>query len=100
MERHLLRLTAFVLAAGAMGSTLGSASPHQPDAATLMPVSMTAAVPYDSPDPRPVRIHLTTPSPPPSPTPATTRTVAPTPPNFRPIPLPAIAAQEVALINL
>lgn len=102
MERHVLRFMASVLAAGALGSTLGSASPHQPDAATAMPISLTVAVPYDSPEPRPVRIHLATPSPspPPSPTPAATRTVAPAPPNLRPIPLPAIEAQEVALINL
>lgn len=100
MERHVLRLTAFVLAAGALGSTLASASPHQPDAATPMHVALTAGLLYDSPDPRPVRIQLATPSPPPSPTPTATRTVAPTPPNFRPIPLPAIDAHEVALINL
>ncbi|HXN57697.1 MAG TPA: hypothetical protein VN912_03805, partial [Candidatus Angelobacter sp.] len=95
MERHVLRLTAFVLAAGALGSTLGSASPHQPDAATAMPVSLTAGLPYDSPDPRPVRLHPVAPSPPRSPTPASIRTVAPAPPNVRPIPLPAIDAQEV-----
>ena len=100
MERHVLRLTAFVLAAGALGSTLGSASPHLPDTATAIHVSLTAGLPYDSPDPRPVRIHLATPSPPPSPTPTAIRTVTPAPPNIRPIPSPAIEAQEVALINL
>ncbi|HXN03958.1 MAG TPA: serine hydrolase [Candidatus Acidoferrum sp.] len=100
MERRVLRLAAFVLAAGALSSTLGSASPRQPDAANAIHVSLTAGLPTDSPDPRPVRIFPTTPSPPPSAIPTATQTVVRPAPAVRAIPLPAIEAHEVALINL
>jgi D-alanyl-D-alanine carboxypeptidase len=62
---------------------------------------MAAAVPSDEPDPRPARIRLTIPSPSPSPPPtAPTTIVAGAVPTVRPIPLPAVDAQEVALVNL
>src|SRR6267378_1462316 len=97
MARRVIRLTAVFLATGALGSSLGSASP--PTTARASHVSLTAAVPSDEPDPRPERIHLTpTPSPTPTGPPASVaaRPVA----TVRPVPVPAIDAHEVALINL
>ena len=101
MGRRALRLTALLLATGAFGSTLGSASPPRLAAADVGHVLQAAAVPPDQPDPRPARIHLATPSPTPSPTPATPPAiVARVVPAPRPIPMPAVDAREVALVNL
>jgi D-alanyl-D-alanine carboxypeptidase (penicillin-binding protein 5/6) len=101
MGRQALRLTAVLLATGALGSTLGSASPPRLAAADVSHVLLAATVPADQPDPRPVRIHLTTPSPTPFPTPtAPPPIVARVAPALRPIPMPAVDAREVALVNL
>lgn len=100
MGRAALRLTAVFLATGALGSTLGSASPPRLAAADAIQVPMAAAVPSDQPDPRPARIPLTIPSPSPSPPTASTTIVARAVPTLPPIPLPAVDAQEVALVNL
>jgi D-alanyl-D-alanine carboxypeptidase len=93
-------MTALFLATGALSSSLGSTSPPAPAGAghTLL----AAAVPFDEMDPRPLRIHLTTPVPAPSPMPtaAPAAAVARPAPTIRPIPVPAIEAHEVALINL
>jgi len=97
MGYRVIRVTALLLATGALGSSLGSASP--PTTARASHVSLIAALPSDEPDPRPKRIHLTaTPSPTPT---APTASVAARPvATVRPIPVPAIDAHEVALINL
>jgi D-alanyl-D-alanine carboxypeptidase (penicillin-binding protein 5/6) len=101
MGRQALRLTAVFLATGALGSTLGSASPPRLAAAVATQVPMLDSVPSDQPDPRPARIHLTTPSPAPAPTAtAPPATVARAVPSVRPIPVPAVDAHEVALVNL
>jgi serine-type D-Ala-D-Ala carboxypeptidase (penicillin-binding protein 5/6) len=102
MGRQSLRLTAVFLATGALSSTLVSASPPQPAAAITIHMPLAAAAPSDEPDSRTVRAHLATPSPVPAPTPTAppvTAVVRPAP-TIRPIPVPAIDAQEVALINL
>jgi D-alanyl-D-alanine carboxypeptidase len=97
MGHRVVRVTALLLATGALGSSLGSAS--LPTTARTSHVSLIAALPSDEPDPRPERIHLTaTPSPTPTAPPASVaaRPVA----TVRPVPVPAIDAHEVALINL
>ncbi len=101
MGRRTLRLTAVFLATSALGSTLGSASPPRLAAAGAIQVPMAVAVPSDEPDPRPAPLHLAVPSPSPSPAPTAASTiVARAVPTLRPIPLPAVDAQEVALVNL
>src|SRR5438874_6294760 len=95
MGHRVIRLTALFLATGALGSSLGSTSP--PTTARASHVSLTAAVPSDEPDPRPEHIRLITPAPvPTAPLASAARPVA----AVRPIPVPAIVAHEVALINL
>jgi D-alanyl-D-alanine carboxypeptidase len=61
--------------------------------------TLIAAVPSDQPDPRPERIRLVAPSPVPTLTVPPTAMAPPTP-TVRPIPVPALDAAEVALINL
>jgi serine-type D-Ala-D-Ala carboxypeptidase (penicillin-binding protein 5/6) len=101
MGRQSLRLTAVFLATGALSSTLVSASPPQPAAAITIHMPLAAWVPMDDTDPRPERIRLATPSPTLSAMPAPAPTAAARPAaTIRPIPVPAIDAQEVALINL
>jgi len=94
-------MTALFLAIGALSSSLGSASPPEPAAAKAIHVSLTAAVLSDEPHPRPERIYVT-PSPVPSPTPTVRPATAPARPGptLRPIPVPAVDAAEVALVNL
>jgi serine-type D-Ala-D-Ala carboxypeptidase (penicillin-binding protein 5/6) len=102
MGRQSLRLTAVLLATGALSSTLVSASPAQPAAAITIHMPLSAAAPSDELDPRPVRIHLPTQSLLPAPTATAvplTAGVRPAP-TIRPIPVPAIDAHEVAIINL
>jgi D-alanyl-D-alanine carboxypeptidase len=94
-------MTALFLTTGALSSSLGSAPPPTP--VSTSHILVAAAVPLDDVDPRPERIRMAaTPSPVPAPTPtATAVTVVVRPaPAIRPIPLPAIDAREVALINL
>jgi serine-type D-Ala-D-Ala carboxypeptidase (penicillin-binding protein 5/6) len=102
MGRNALRLTAVCLATGALGSSPGSASPARPAVAEVIHMQLAAAVPTDQPDPRPERIYMTTASPVPSLTAAAppVAAVARPGPAMRPIPVPAIDAHEVALINL
>ena len=99
MARRVIRLTAAFLATGALSSLLGSATP--PASASASHVSLIAALPTDESDPRPERLHLT-PTPTPSPTPTAPPAGVPARPvaTVRPIPVPAIDAHEVALINL
>jgi D-alanyl-D-alanine carboxypeptidase len=100
MGRQSLRLTAVFLATGALSSTLVSASPPEPAAALTIHMALAAAAPSDEPDRRLVRTRLTTGSPVPTPTaPPVTAVVRPAP-TIRPIPVPALEAHEVALINL
>ena len=98
MGRPTLRLAAILLATGALGSTLGSASPQR--LAAAVPVPMAAPIPTDQPDPRPARIALATRSPSPSPPPAPASVVARALSSLRPIPPPTVDAQEIALVNL
>ena len=93
-----IRLTALLLATGALSSALGSASSLPAASASPRPgqTLLAAAVPIDAADPRPPRIRLTTP------TPAPTATVPPTviARAKATIPVPAVDAREIALINL
>lgn len=100
MGRQGLRLAVVFLATGALGSTLGSASPPRLAAAVAAEVPMVAADPTDQPDPRPASIHLTTPSAAPSPTPTAPVAAARNVPAMRTIPVPTVDAREVALVNL
>ena len=99
MGHRVIRVTALFLATGALGSSLGSTSP--PTTARASHVSLTAAVPSDEPDPRPEHIRLITPAPVPSAVPTAPLASSARPVSaVRPIPVPAIEAHEVALINL
>jgi serine-type D-Ala-D-Ala carboxypeptidase (penicillin-binding protein 5/6) len=103
MERPAVRLTAVLIATGALGSMLASASPPQAAAASETATLVTAPMPVYEIDPRPERIRLPRPSATPSPTPAAGRvaTAAVRPAaTLRPIPAPVVDAQEVALVNL
>src|SRR5207302_8629950 len=100
MGRSALRLPAIVMAIAALSSTLGSAAPPQPSRPVDTPRLLAASMPVDQGDPRPRRIPQATPSPGPSPTPPLPAAVARPRPTLRPIPAPAIDAQEVALVNL
>lgn len=93
-------MTALFLATGALSSSLGSASPPTPPSATQ--TLLAASVPFDEADPRPERIRPAMPSPVPSPTPMAppATNVARPARTIRPIPVPAVEAREVALINL
>jgi D-alanyl-D-alanine carboxypeptidase len=93
-------MTALFLTTGALSSSLGSAPP--PMTASASHGLVAASVPLDDVDPTPERIRMATPSPVPAPTPAATPVTAVARPAaaIRPIPLPAIDAHEVALINL
>jgi D-alanyl-D-alanine carboxypeptidase len=93
-------MTALVLTTGALSSSLGSAPPST--TASASHILVAASVPLDDVDPRPERIRMATPSPVPAPTPTAppVTAVARPAPAVRPIPLPAIDAHEVALINL
>jgi D-alanyl-D-alanine carboxypeptidase len=97
MARRVIRLTAVFLATGAVSSSLSSASP--PTTVSARRATLIAAVPSDQPDPRPERIRLVAPSPVPTLTVPPTAMAPPTP-TVRPIPVPALDAAEVALINL
>jgi D-alanyl-D-alanine carboxypeptidase (penicillin-binding protein 5/6) len=98
-----LRLTAVLMATGALGGTLASASPPQPARASETATLVGASRPVYVMDPRPERIRLPRPSPTPSPaaTAARVATAAARPAaTLRPIPAPVVDAREVALVNL
>ena len=96
--RSALRLPGVVMVIAALSSTLGSAAPAQPSRTVVTPTLVAASVAVDQVDPRPRRIPQATPSAAPSRTAAVPTAVAR--PTLRPIPAPAIDAQEVALVNL
>lgn len=103
MGRPAVRLTAVVIATGALGSMLASAAPPQPAAASETATLGTGPMPVYEIDPRPERIRLPRPSPAPSPTPTAARVAtaaARSAAALRPIPAPVVDAQEVALVNL
>src|SRR2546427_1254130 len=100
MGRSALRLPAIVMAIAALSSMLGSAAPPQPSRTVDTPTLLAASMPVDQVDPRPPRILQATPSPGPSPIPPLPAAVARPRSTMRPIPTPAIDAQEVALVNL
>ena len=100
MGRSALRLPAFVTVIAALSSMLGSAAPPQPSRTVETPTLLAASMPVDQVDPRPPRIPQATPSPGPSRTALLPTAVARPRPTLRPIPAPAIDAQEVVLVNL
>ena len=101
MSSSFSRLLILFLAIGALASTVGSAAPPQPAAAGTRLVSSATVV--DAPDRRPDRSQFRA-SPTSTPTPVATSTPRPAPQRptatLHPIPVPAIDAQEVALVNL
>jgi len=101
MSSSFSRLLILFLAIGALASTVGSAAPPQPAAAGTRLVSSATVV--DAPDRRPDRSQFRA-SPTSTPAPVATSTPPPAPPRpaatLHPIPVPAIDAQEVALVNL
>ncbi|TME82623.1 MAG: D-alanyl-D-alanine carboxypeptidase [Chloroflexi bacterium] len=100
MGRSALRLLVVVMVIAALSSTLGSAAPAPPSRTVATPRLLAASTPVDQVDPRPPRILQATRSPGPSPIPPLPAAVARPRPTLRPIPTPAIDAQEVALVNL
>jgi serine-type D-Ala-D-Ala carboxypeptidase (penicillin-binding protein 5/6) len=100
MGRSARRLTAVVIVTGALSSTLGSAAPAQPARTMQRATLVAASMPVDHIDPRPERIPPATPSPVPSPVRALPTAVARPAATLRPIPPPAVGAQEVILVNL
>src|SRR5437870_3786200 len=100
MGRSALRLPIVVMVIAALSSTLGSAAPPQPSRTVDTPTRLAASMPADQGDPRPPRIPPATPSPAPSPIPPLPSAAARPRPTLRPIPAPAVDAQEVALVNL
>src|SRR2546430_7420595 len=100
MGRSSLRLPAVVMVIAALSSMLGSAAPPQPSRTVETPTLLAASMPVDQVDPRPPRIPQATPSPGPSRTAPLPTAVARPRPTLRPIPAPAIDAQEVVLVNL
>ena len=100
MGRSALRLPAVVTVIAALSSMLGSAAPPQPSRTVETPTLLAASMPVDQVDPRPPRIPQATPSPGPSRTALLPTAVARPRPTLRPIPAPAIDAQEVVLVNL
>src|SRR2546430_14488766 len=100
MGRSSLRLPAVETVTAAWSSMLGSAAPPQPSRTVETPTLLAASMPVDQVDPRPPRIPQATPSPGPSRTALLPTAVARPRPTLRPIPAPAIDAQEVVLVNL
>src|SRR5205823_14474508 len=100
MGRSALRVPAVVMVIAALSSILGSAAPPQPSRTVETPTLLAASMPVDQVDPRPPRIPQATPSPGPSRTALLPTAVARPRPTLRPIPAPAIDAQEVVLVNL
>lgn len=107
MVRSFSRLALLFLLMGATASAVGSAAPAQPATASTTSRLLTSAVLVDGTDRRPDRLQLqASPAPIRNPTaaPAVAPTPAPVPPRpaatLRPIPVPAVDAQEVALVNL
>jgi D-alanyl-D-alanine carboxypeptidase (penicillin-binding protein 5/6) len=103
MGRSALRLTAVVVVTGGLISMVGSAAPRQPPMARETSTLLAASLPADELDRQRDAIPPATPSPLPSAVPTSPPSAtAPTRPaaTLRPIPLPAIDAQEVALVNL
>ena len=100
MGRSALRLPAVVMVIAALSTMLGSAAPPQPSRTVETPTLLAASMPVDQVDPRPPRIPQATPSPGPSRTALLPTAVARPRPTLRPIPAPAIDAQEVVLVNL
>ena len=100
MGRSALRVPAVVMVIAALSSILGSAAPPQPSRTVETPTLLAASMPVDQVDPRPPRIPQATPSAGPSRTALLPTAVARPRPTLRPIPAPAIDAQEVVLVNL
>src|SRR3989442_11002195 len=100
MGRFAIRLPVVVMVIAALSSTLGSAAPAPPSRTVATPRLLAASTPVDQVDPRPPRILQGPPSPGPSPIPPLPAAFARPRPTMRPIPTPAIDAQEVALVNL
>ena len=103
MRRSIPQLAAVLFAIGALSSALGSAAPPYQARASEPLTGLTSAIPEVTLDRRPDRMLLSMPTPAlsPAPTvkPAPTRSPRPAS-TLRPIPVPIIAAQEVALFNL
>ena len=103
MRRSIPQLAAVLFAIGALSSALGSAAPPYQARASEPLTGLTSAIPEVTLDRRPDRMLLSMPTPAlsPAPTvkPAPTRNPRPAS-TLRPIPVPTIAAQEVALFNL
>ena len=100
MGRSALRLPVVVMVIAALSSTLGSAAPVPPSRTVATPRLLAASTPVDQVDPRPPRIPQATPSAGPSRTALLPAAAARPRPSLRPIPAPAIDAQEVVLVNL
>jgi len=100
MGRSALRLPAVVMVIAALSTILGSAAPPQPSRTVETPTLLAASMPVEQVDPRPPRNPQATPSPGPSRTALLPTAVARPRPTLRPIPAPAIDAQEVVLVNL
>jgi D-alanyl-D-alanine carboxypeptidase len=99
MGRSTLRLTAVAVVIGAT-STLGSVAAEQPPR-TMSATSLAATpTPVDQIYPRPERIPPATASPPASSATLVPTVVARPAATPRPIPLPVVEAQAVALVNL
>ena len=101
MSRSLFRLVVVLLGIGVMAGTVASAAPAQPAITPTTTRLLASAVLVEVPNRRPDRIQVhSTPAfasaAPAGPTPAPPRPAS----TLRPIPTPAIDAQEVALVNL
>lgn len=85
---------------GALSSSLGTATPALPPGMIVPPTLIGAPMPVDQVDPRPEHVPPATSSPVPAPLPPLPKAGARSLSTPRPIPPPAIDAQEVALVNL
>ena len=104
MVRSVSRLATVFLAIGALASTVGSAAPAQPARASAGNRLLTSVVLVERSSRRPDQAQLRgTPTPTPA-TPLASAGSTPLPPRpaatLPPIPVPAVDAQEVALVNL
>ena len=107
MSLSTVRLVAVLLVAGCLCASLASVAPLRVAQATDAPKLVAASLLRDDGEPIPDRLHsrlVPAPTPSPSATPtASGMAVAAAPrslPTIRPIPVPAIEAQEVVIFNL
>src|SRR2546426_8448138 len=100
MRRSIPQLAAVLFAIGAVSSALGSAAPPYQARASEPLTGLTSAIPEVTLDRRPDRMLLSMPTPALSPAPTVKPAPTRSPSTLRPIPVPIIAAQEVALFNL